>query len=239
MSLISLLTAAGKINHFNIMKNRPVKRYPEFNAAFFPFLKKKNIKIQDTTTKMLTKYTIYIISIVTFVITGCDNAEYSKPALPDIDYYLTIIDSIGEESGDSNCVIWLPKYVSYTPDGNIAVCDMLKHGIFIYSQEGEHIRTIGRRGEGPGEFFLPNRFSFFLNGGLLVSDANGITHFDSDFCYHSQALRNTITPPVVITALENDYFIGQQESISIIEEEIFPQALWSSWVTAKNRPSRW
>jgi hypothetical protein len=61
------------------------------------------------------------------------------------------VDSIGVELGDSNYVLGAVEGVAYGPDGNIAVLDCAGACVRIYSPEGEFIRRIGRRGNGPGE----------------------------------------------------------------------------------------
>lgn len=65
--------------------------------------------------------------------------------------YLVPVDSIGIEMGDPDYVMGAIEGLAYGPDGNIAILDCAFACIRIYSPEGEFIRQIGRRGNGPGE----------------------------------------------------------------------------------------
>jgi len=52
--------------------------------------------------------------------------------------------------------------------GNIYVLDMQLAEVKIYSKDGEFIRTIGREGEGPGEFRAPVGLFFTKDGNVAV-----------------------------------------------------------------------
>lgn len=80
---------------------------------------------------------------------------------------IAVVDSIGVELGDSNYVMGAIEGVAYGPDGNIAVLDCARSCIRIYSPEGEYLRSISRKGNGPGE--LQNV------AGLAISEDGTIT----------------------------------------------------------------
>ncbi len=164
----------------------------------------------------MTLATAILLLVLSVVFVSCN--DYTEPVLPVIDYRLMIVDSIGVEDGDSNCIIGLPVKVSFTPDGNVAVLDRMKHGIYIYSIQGEFITKIGREGEGPGEFIRPSGFSFYPDGELLVSDLNSITFFDSSLTYID---RISPDPGVgVITALNDRSFFGSSRQLETDEDEL-------------------
>jgi len=59
---------------------------------------------------------------------------------------------IGELDGDGPTVIGGIRAIEVDAEGNILVFDHLANELRIFSAEGLHQRTIGRAGEGPGEF---------------------------------------------------------------------------------------
>jgi hypothetical protein len=62
-----------------------------------------------------------------------------------------VVDSIGVEMGDSNYVLVGLEGLAWGPDGSIAALDMIRGCVQVYSRDGAWQRTIGRRGNGPGE----------------------------------------------------------------------------------------
>ncbi|MCD4776793.1 MAG: hypothetical protein K8S15_12175 [Candidatus Aegiribacteria sp.] len=110
------------------------------------------------------------------ILIGC-GADESPPELPDIEYKLVITDSIRVEIGDPDYIFGRPIYMTHSPDGNIMFLDRIKHMAFMYTPEGEFIRSIGREGSGTGEFNLPSSMAFYSNGNLLIGDMDAITSF--------------------------------------------------------------
>lgn len=138
------------------------------------------------------------------VVAGCGN--YEPPELPPIDYYLFITDSIGVELGDSCYMFRWPVDVTHSPDGDIAVLDKLKHCILLYTFDGEFIRTIGREGEGPGEFHSPSSIEFRSDGSLLIQDRE-IATYDQYYDYQDQVTWSRY-PPHLVKALDDGGFVG-------------------------------
>lgn len=85
-------------------------------------------------------------------------------------YDLVKVDSIGIELGDSNYVFGAILDAVYLTDGRIALLDLLKRQIFVFSGSGEFIRSVGREGMGPGEFISPYSLTALSDGGFAVSD---------------------------------------------------------------------
>lgn len=69
--------------------------------------------------------------------------------------------SIGGDVNDEDYIFHRPQDVKATDDGKIFVMDWGDSSFKIYDKEGKYIRTIGGRGQGPGEF---GRFIFFSIG---------------------------------------------------------------------------
>jgi hypothetical protein len=53
---------------------------------------------------------------------------------------------------------------------NIYVCDTKAADIKVFDRNGNFLRTIGKRGQGPGEFTYPLDFQFLPPGELMVND---------------------------------------------------------------------
>lgn len=59
--------------------------------------------------------------------------------------------------------------VKVGPDGNYYVLDLQLSQIQVFAPDGCHLRTIGRRGEGPGEFTTALEMAFLPDGSLGVA----------------------------------------------------------------------
>ncbi len=67
-------------------------------------------------------------------------------------------------------VLKRPTGIAYDPQGRrIYVCDTGAHDIKVFDDDGRHLKTIGRRGEGAGEFNFPTHIAF-ARGELYVTD---------------------------------------------------------------------
>jgi hypothetical protein len=63
------------------------------------------------------------------------------------------------------------------PDGRIAIVDYKDAQVFILDAKGQPIRTVGRKGSGPGEFDRPNGLVITPKGEIVVNDPNGNNRF--------------------------------------------------------------
>lgn len=55
-------------------------------------------------------------------------------------------------------------------DRYIFVCDSKMARVQVYDLKGRYVRTIGRKGNGPGEFLIPNAFCVSRNGNIYIHD---------------------------------------------------------------------
>ncbi|MBN2585919.1 MAG: hypothetical protein JXA64_09310 [Candidatus Fermentibacteraceae bacterium] len=118
---------------------------------------------------------LFIVSFAAAALPLCSCGEdesAGQPADPGEQHVmeLVLLDSIGVELGDSNYVFGSIEGLGYTPDGNIAVLDRISADIRLYSPEGEFIRRVGGRGEGPGEMHNPLALFIFPDGRLGALD---------------------------------------------------------------------
>ncbi|MBL7084395.1 MAG: 6-bladed beta-propeller [Candidatus Aminicenantes bacterium] len=78
---------------------------------------------------------------------------------------------IGEKEGDENYMFNQPQSVKASEDGSIYVLDWRDICIKAYDRQGKYQRTIGRQGQGPGEFssgFL--YFDISSDGKIYIMD---------------------------------------------------------------------
>lgn len=96
--------------------------------------------------------------------------------------------SIGEVEGDENYMFG--KGISFNTDeeGNFYVTSYDDNKILKYSPEGEYVLSIGRKGQGPGEFQSPSIVRFDKDGFLYVVDSisRRISFFNKDGKYLRQ-----------------------------------------------------
>jgi hypothetical protein len=87
--------------------------------------------------------------------------------------------SIGKEEDDNYFFLKI-RDVNVDAQGNIYVVDMGNYRIQKFDSNGRYLQTIGRQGQGPGEFELPTRLWFDdATGSIFVrSKANAIDLFD-------------------------------------------------------------
>lgn len=176
-----------------------------------------------------------------------EDVEYS---LPEADFYLTVGDSIGVELGDSNFVFGQLAGADLTAEGDIAVLDMQKVRISIFTPEGEFIRSIGRQGSGPGEFMLPSGMAFFPpvaeDGpadqpapGLSVCDAMGgkLVYFDTDLEYLMDVQGFFPSPPPVLAGVSGGATVGMKPEFLQDETGMYMGFTIARWEMGENEPS--
>ncbi len=179
-----------------------------------------------------------ILSIVTLLVLGAcgssndpaDTAGDAQQAdgegttgipIPEIDYWLEITDSIGVELGDSNLVFGQIVGAQFLPDGNIAIADMMKSVIGVFSPEGEFISSVGRKGSGPGEYLMLSTFAVTEDGGFIVPDAMGgkLNFYDPEYNFTEAMTGFFPTPPIMISPV-HDGFVGLKHEFEQTEDEM-------------------
>lgn len=107
----------------------------------------------------------------------------AEPLYGEIHFELEEDLSIGNEE-DENYFFFRVWHMAADKHGNIYVVDDGKTCIQVFDKEGQHLRTIGRRGQGPGEFRSPTGvFINDLNGEIYVPDMRSIKVFASNGDY--------------------------------------------------------
>ncbi|MCD4701129.1 MAG: 6-bladed beta-propeller, partial [Candidatus Aegiribacteria sp.] len=116
--------------------------------------------------------------MISMLLVNCGQPEEYFP-IPDIEYKLEVVDSIGVEFGEDEYMFAWPTDPTYSPDGRILIVDRLKNRVLIFSPDGEYMASIGREGEGPGEFNMPSTVEILPDGGVLIGSSGRYAVFDS------------------------------------------------------------
>jgi len=78
--------------------------------------------------------------------------------------------SIGNED-DENYLFYGIRDIQVDTDGNIYVLDSGNHRLQVFDKNGNYLRTIGKKGRGPGEFITPSRLQLDdETGNIFVTD---------------------------------------------------------------------
>ena len=83
--------------------------------------------------------------------------------------YLSSCISQGEEQ---NSLVYYPQFFCLDLSGNILISDCGHHCIKIFTQSGEFIHSIGRKGNKKGEFILPCGIAISNSGVIFVVSEN-------------------------------------------------------------------
>jgi hypothetical protein len=117
------------------------------------------------------------------IIDGVENVHNTgTPMNPDKSVSFEEELSVGGKEYDM-----LSRPILYIVDkeDRILISDMQDQAIKVFDSNGNFIQTIGRQGEGPGEFSYVGRMAFLPDGRLMVTDsrANRISLFDREGTY--------------------------------------------------------
>lgn len=79
--------------------------------------------------------------------------------------------SIGANEADENALLNFPREVKVADDGTIYVMDWRDVCIKVYDSGGKYLRSVGRKGEGPGEFNTPVYMELSPDGRIFLAAA--------------------------------------------------------------------
>lgn len=84
---------------------------------------------------------------------------------------IELVRTIGDvDSDDENLAFDSPTDLAVDAAGNIYIADSRNQRIQMFNPEGRYLRTIGRKGQGPGEFMATRSIDFDGEGRLHVLD---------------------------------------------------------------------
>ncbi|UCH94955.1 MAG: hypothetical protein JSV88_32530 [Candidatus Aminicenantes bacterium] len=80
----------------------------------------------------------------------------------------------GDEEEDENKFFRTPVSMVIDENNVLYICDWHSHCIKVFDQYGSYLRTIGRKGQGPGDLYGPKYISFSSEGDILVFEWGGL-----------------------------------------------------------------
>ena len=84
---------------------------------------------------------------------------------------LELVRKIGDiDAQDENVAFHHPSDVDMDKEGNIYILDTGNSRIQKFGPDGKYVATIGRKGQGPGEFIMPESLDIDAAGNIIVHD---------------------------------------------------------------------
>jgi hypothetical protein len=109
-----------------------------------------------------------------FSIEQKDGIEYvhnaASPTNPDCRISFATDLSIEPKDQEGNIRIYQPAAFNVDAKGFIYICDYKEPSVKVFDSQGDFVRTIGRKGNGPGEFENAGTMAILPDGRLLVLD---------------------------------------------------------------------
>ncbi len=110
--------------------------------------------------------------------------------------------SIGAAVGEPEYMFSRISDVAKDDSGRIFVLDYIEAELRIFDQAGKHIRTVGRKGQGPGEFMAPISLGITDNDTVMVYDL--INHRISYFSPGGEYMSSFSTADMIMTGSDVD-----------------------------------
>jgi len=87
---------------------------------------------------------------------------------------------IGGDPTKENAYFPKGAVLSVDEDGDFFVCDFGNRRVQMFDRQGAFLRSIGRQGQGPGEYTFPTRVLFDAEGNPCVWAARDVLHYGKD-----------------------------------------------------------
>ena len=84
----------------------------------------------------------------------------------------TLLSSCISQGRGQDCSVEIPCFFCLDPAENVIISDTYKHAIKIFSKSGQRIHTIGKKGNGKGEFIRPHGICISQLGTIFVVSEN-------------------------------------------------------------------
>ncbi len=116
---------------------------------------------------------------------------------------------IGGDEDESAPILAQVNDIAVDGRGRIYVAERAQDMVIVYDHRGLPDGHIGRRGEGPGEFFQPQALAFAASNELLVADQQSVSIFDSTRTFVSRFNHTLRDAPLhgVVAAANGDVYL--------------------------------
>ena len=123
--------------------------------------------------------------------------------------------SIGAAEGAEEYMFVRLRGLAVDDQGAIYALDQRKPRVDVFSSAGAHLRSIGRRGQGPGEFQTPFFIALAPGGELMAGGMDRLSFFDRSGVF-LRSRENTVQPFAFIEYLESGDAVGTR---MVMEEQ--------------------
>ena len=134
-----------------------------------------------------------------------------EPLYGEITYELEEDLSIGNED-DENYVFYRGVRIEADTDGSIFILDRGNNRIQKYDKEGNYLQTIGRKGQGPGEFERPYAIHLDSEENIYVQDGRQINIFNKNGDFKRIISLSNFIVPFGITITKKGNILAQTQS---------------------------
>lgn len=146
-----------------------------------------------------------------------DGIEYvhntAEPLYPDATLSLELELSLGGEDQEGNVILYEPGYMIVDDAENMYIVDRQDTNIKVFDPEGKFIRSIGKKGEGPGEFQFVGHMNFTPDGRLLAMDlqARRTSLFDKTGAFSSShPWLKFFSQRILVLVTKTSYFVQER-----------------------------
>ncbi len=163
----------------------------------------------------------FISCLAISLYSGCTDSQWAEP-FPDR-LTITVLDSIGIETGDSCYVLGSIVDVEVSSSGSILLLDQSACCIREFSPEGTYLATLSRRGNGPGELLYPQEMALLPDGKIIVRDMlkRSLVILDrSEESVSELADWSYISPEAIVPA-DSRHFAACETEIEILNSQQF------------------
>jgi hypothetical protein len=115
--------------------------------------------------------------------------------------------SIGAAEGAEEYMFVRLRGLAVDNQGAIYALDQRKPSIDVFSNAGTHLRSIGRRGQGPGEFQNPFFISLSPAEEMMVGEMGRLSYFDRSGIF-LRSRDNSVQPLAFVKFLSNGTAVG-------------------------------
>jgi len=111
--------------------------------------------------------------------------------------------SIATKAEDAKYAFAAITGIRVDEEGNIYVLDGKEATINVFDKSGKHLRNIGRRGQGPGEFEMPVGLQMISGRVLIVASMGRLSYLSLQGDFQKQLANSTYDPIPKLDSKEN------------------------------------
>jgi hypothetical protein len=123
--------------------------------------------------------------------------------------------TVGTAEGAEEYMFVRLRGLAVNDQGEIFSLDQRKPRVDVFTSDGRHLRSIGRQGQGPGEFQTPFFIALAPSGELLVGEMGRLSFFDREGAF-LRSRDNSAQSLAFVKYLSNGNTVGTR---MVLEEE--------------------